>query len=468
MDILHQPNDIIDNRYRIVVPLGQGGSGTTYEAEDLTTCQRVAIKVIGLQQVEDWKILELFEREAKVLETLNHPGIPNYLNYFHTDTVTNRRFYLVQELVAGLSLADWVKQGWHADEFKVKEIAIKILEILNYLHCLHPPVIHRDIKPHNILLCHDGRVFLVDFGAVQEVYHKTLIRGGTFVGTLGYMPLEQMRGQAFFASDLYALGATLVFLLTHRVPADLPQIRMKLDFRSRVQISPEFADWLEKMLEPAIEDRFKSAAEALKALQSNLAIAPTFHDLPPVRRQPKGSRLILRKTSEQFLLENPPVGFNTGTLVLGIFSLVWSFFAFQLTLPLLGFLFQGLILMSFNFPALFLSGLLIIPVWLVSLGTLAGCLYTIDGRVYLEVNRKNFYVGIKCFSWSWQTSGPTNTIDKIELEVNSFNQGQKTTQLAIVAGGIKRYFGWWMTPPEKEWVMAELSDFLKKIGQLRG
>ena len=231
---LHQPNDIIAQRYRIVTPLEKGGMGITYEAEDLTNYQRVALKVVSLLEAKDWKILELFEREAKVISHLHHPQIPKYFNYFYIDTEQDRRFYLIRELVSGNSLATWVEKGWHPTETQVKQVAIQVLEILSYLHQLNPPIIHRDIKPENIILQPDGKIFLVDFGAVQDIYRQTVSFSGTFVGTIGYMPPEQLRGKAYSASDLYSLGATLLYLLTHRLPDELPQKRMKIDFRSCV------------------------------------------------------------------------------------------------------------------------------------------------------------------------------------------------------------------------------------------
>ncbi|WP_310489145.1 protein kinase domain-containing protein [Chamaesiphon sp. VAR_69_metabat_338] len=104
----------------------------------------------------------------------------------------------------------------------------------------------------------DGRVFLVDFGAVQNVDRNTLLKGSTVAGTFGYMAPEQFRGAAVPASDLYGLGATILYLLTHRSPADLPQERLKLSFRAHVNISSHFADWLELMLEPDPAERFSS------------------------------------------------------------------------------------------------------------------------------------------------------------------------------------------------------------------
>lgn len=102
----------IDNRYQIIDILGQGGMGTTYKARDLITSSEVVLKVISLRQVKNWKIIELFEREANILGSLDHPFIPKYLNYFELDTDNDRFFYLVQELVQGKSLFQLVKQNW--------------------------------------------------------------------------------------------------------------------------------------------------------------------------------------------------------------------------------------------------------------------------------------------------------------------------------------------------------------------
>ena len=150
------------------------------------------------------------------------------------------------------------------------------MEILVYLHSQTPPVIHRDIKPENIVFkspldSHkekDGAVCLVDFAAVQNTYNNTLMRGSTVVGTYGYMAPEQFLGQAVPATDLYGLGATLLYLLTHRSPAELPTNILEKDFRSQIQISAAFADWLEEAIAPDLENRFNSAREALELLRN--------------------------------------------------------------------------------------------------------------------------------------------------------------------------------------------------------
>jgi serine/threonine protein kinase len=267
MEIANASGTIVDARYQLVELLGEGGSGSTYSAIRLEDGATVAIKILSLRHLNDWKQLELFEREAKVLAQLNHPQIPNYLEYFHVDTPSNRAFYIVQQLAPGKPLTAWVQSGWRGTEAEVRNIASQLLEILQYLHQQSPPLIHRDLKPHNIIRNDDGRVFLVDFGAVQDVYHNTLLKGSTVAGTYGYMAPEQFRGAAVPASDLYGLGATILYLLTHRSPADLPQERLKLSFRAHVNISDRFADWLETMLEPDTSARFPSVDIALTALQ---------------------------------------------------------------------------------------------------------------------------------------------------------------------------------------------------------
>ena len=254
--------------YDILGILGEGGSGVTYHAIDPRTQQPVALKALSLHQMNDWKAIELFEREAKVLSTLDRDGIPKYLDYFTTDLDGDRYFYIVQSLAPGKTLLEWMRLGWRVTEAELKPIIIQILEILIYLHRHYPPIVHRDLKPSNILKTEDGKIYLVDFGAVQQTYHDTFMRGSTVVGTYGYMAPEQFRGQAVPATDLYGLGATILHLLTHRSPAEIPQDGLRLNFRDRLQVSSSFADWLERMLEPDVGSRFSSSTKALEVLKN--------------------------------------------------------------------------------------------------------------------------------------------------------------------------------------------------------
>lgn len=263
-----QAGEILNQKYKIIEIIGEGGTGITYKAIALRTEELVAIKNLSLRGLDNWKQIELFEREAKILATLNHQRIPKYLDYFCLDCDSSRDFYLVQQLAPGKSLFELVKDGWRTTETEIKSIAEQILEILIYLHELVPAVIHRDIKPQNLIRSDDGKIFLVDFGAVQNTYYTNFKQGSTVVGTYGFMAPEQFRGQAIAATDLYNLGATLVYLLTHHPPAELPHHKLKINFRDRVQVSHQFATWLDKLIEPNIEDRFTSASSALTELRS--------------------------------------------------------------------------------------------------------------------------------------------------------------------------------------------------------
>ncbi|VEP17398.1 Ankyrin repeat protein,protein kinase family protein [Hyella patelloides LEGE 07179] len=297
----YQPGDIVKDRYRITNILGKGGVAITYQAINLETNSHVAIKVISLKQLDNWKQIELFQREAEVLAKLEHPAIPKYIDYFDIETETDKAFYIVQQQAPGKSLFELVESGWRTTEAEVKKIAQQILAILTYLHSLDPPVIHRDIKPNNLIRSDDGTIYLVDFGAVQNTYYNTLMQGSTVVGTYGYMAPEQFRGKAVPATDLYSLGATILYLLTHRSPAELPQDTLKLDFRSSVNISDSFADWLDKILEPDLDERFADAEVALAEL------------------------LASKKVKQRKLITGVGIGVLCLSLIWGVSSYKWFF-----------------------------------------------------------------------------------------------------------------------------------------------
>ena len=265
-------SQILQERYQLEKKLGQNAGRQTWLAQDLSQSppQPVIVKLLAFNPQMNWDELKLFEREAQVLNHLNHPQIPQYRNYFSIDRQTGGGlpwFGLVQEYIQGKSLQAWLDQGERFSETQIRQIAISVLNILIYLHELSPPVFHRDIKPSNLILANDNQVYLVDFGAVQD---RATAEGVTFtvVGTSGYTPPEQLWGRTVAGSDLYALGATLIHLLTATPPTELPQYQMRIQFSDRVWITPHFLQWLQTLTEPSPERRFNSAREALLALQS--------------------------------------------------------------------------------------------------------------------------------------------------------------------------------------------------------
>jgi hypothetical protein len=179
--------DVLHSRYKVEGPIGRGGNAVTYHCTDQQTGQGVAIKVLSLRGLRNWKQLDLFQREAQILKNLDQPGIPAYIDSFEDDTPTDRCFFLVQNLIQGASLEELVMQGWRVEESEVERVAVQLLEILKYLSTRRPPVVHRDVKPSNIILetgQPGGNVFLVDFGGVQAVVSADDQFGSTIIGTL--------------------------------------------------------------------------------------------------------------------------------------------------------------------------------------------------------------------------------------------------------------------------------------------
>ncbi len=435
---LHQAGEIIGDRYQVITPLGQGGSATTYASNDLWQGQRVAIKVLSLRQLSDWKTLDLFEREVKTLKNLNHPQIPKYLDYFTIDTEEDRRFYLVQELAEGESLDQAMRYGWRPTEAELQVIARQMLDILSYLHSLNPPVIHRDIKPQNIIRTPDNRIYLVDFGAVQDLYKYTFAK--TFVGTLGYMPPEQFRGEACPASDLYALGATLLFLLTHRDPADLPQKRLKIDFRDRIATSKHFKDWLEKMLEPAVEDRFQSAQQALQALEGKTALLTRTKY---TSRAPKGSRVQIQRTADKMTIRIPSekrfrdiamniamgIGINLPIVLLMPFLLFLMYF---LLLPLL-------------------LGIFIYILTMVAITRL---------EYRLEFTERFFQIHESLFGIDLKTKAGL-IADIVKVEKEEFWTGNRRISQCVLWEGVKKHtFARHLTEIEQDWIVQSICDYI--------
>lgn len=260
--------DFSSHHYRIEKELGHNRAGgrVTYLAADTRSQQLVVIKQFQFAKSgSSWAEFDAYDREIQVLKELNHRGIPHYLDAFQTDA----GFCMVQEYKQAESLA--VSRSFSPDE--IRQIAIAALEVLVYLQNRIPPVIHRDIKPENILVNDRGEVFLVDFGFARvgegEVGVSSVVKG-----TLGFMPPEQLfNRQLSEASDLYGLGMTLICLLTgtksDRI-GDLVDISYRVSFKHLVpKLSFHWVNWLDKMVEPRLKDRFPNAVTALTAIPSS-------------------------------------------------------------------------------------------------------------------------------------------------------------------------------------------------------
>ncbi|WP_052334307.1 serine/threonine protein kinase [Kamptonema formosum] len=311
-----QAEQVFQGRYQLHRQLGHNAGRQTWLADDIVSHQPVIVKLLAFSPQMQWEELKLFEREAQVLKQLSHPKIPRYRDYFSVDKQAGSGlcwFGLVHDYIAGESLQQLLDTGKHFTEVQVSSIATGILEILTYLHELNPPVLHRDIKPSNLILGEDEQVYLVDFGAVQD---PVAVEGATFtvVGTAGYAPVEQFWGRAVPASDLYALGATLIHLLTGTPPVDLPQKNLRIEFRDRVSVNRNFVRWIEDLTEPDLKRRFSSARQALEYLKAGCK----SRQMPTIPK-PAGSRVQLSNSASHLRIVIPPQRILIG----GVFRIFW-------------------------------------------------------------------------------------------------------------------------------------------------
>ena len=254
---------LLPARYELGRMLGAGAFGTTYAAHDRETGVEVAVKVVDPANMGDWKSIELFEREIRVLRMLDHPGIPAYVDARPLQPEGSP--YLVQALAPGQTLEALLAVR-RFTETDLAALAGQVLDILAYLSALHPVIVHRDVKPANVLLAQDGRVSLVDFGSVRDAAQVDPAGGETVAGTFGYMAPEQLHGEATPASDLYGLGMTLVHLATGQSPSAFERVRLKPAWRPHAQLSRGFEAFIDRLIEPMPDDRYQSATEARAAL----------------------------------------------------------------------------------------------------------------------------------------------------------------------------------------------------------
>ncbi len=265
-----QPGDTLQDRYRIVGTLGAGGFSSVYQARDMrfsNVTKLCAVKEM-LISTPDPKMRELtiksFEREASMLATLDHAAIPKVTDYF----TEGDRSYLILDLVRGKDLEHWLEEHKDLlDQETVIDWTIQLCDALAHLHEQKPqPIVFRDVKPSNIMLDQHNRIRLIDFG-IAKVFETG--DKGTMIGTEGYSPPEQYRGQAEPSGDIYALGATLHHLLTKQDPRLEPPFTFAERPINKVNphVSPAFEAIIMRCLNYDPKERFDNARELQKALE---------------------------------------------------------------------------------------------------------------------------------------------------------------------------------------------------------
>lgn len=280
--------ETIGGRYRIIKHLGNGAFGQTYQAIDTQRPgkPRCAVKHLKPLMANLQMARGRFDTEAAILERLGkHDRIPRLLAHFEE----NQEFYLVQEFIEGEDLSKELLPG---KQFGEEEVVILLRDILEVLEVVHKQgVIHRDLKPPNIMRRQDGRIVLIDFGAVKQISTSAINAGGqaqptVAIGTLGYMPPEQAQGRPRPCSDIYAVGAIAIQALVGESPINLEDLNSgQIIWRDRIEVSPRLGEVLDKMICPNLSDRYQSATEVLQALH-DLMPATTFPQPQPPSTAP--------------------------------------------------------------------------------------------------------------------------------------------------------------------------------------
>ena len=280
---------LLGERYRAVKYISEGGFGRTFKAIDEHRLDTICVIKQFLPQQQGSaaiaKATELFKQEAVRLQDLGkHSHIPDLLAFFEQD----KRLYLVQEFIDGEDLLKELDQKGKFSEKQIKQLLTELLPLLDFVH--QKNVIHRDIKPDNIIRNQKGSLVLIDFGVSKQLSGSVLTRMGTVTGTPGYAAPEQMQGHVFPSSDLYSLAVTCIRLLTGCLLEEkngiwvdelFDPMEMQWVWRQKnVSIGNDLALVLDKMLSFPVRDRYQSATEVLQALNP-VSIPPTQISAPP-------------------------------------------------------------------------------------------------------------------------------------------------------------------------------------------
>ncbi len=319
---------LIDGRYRTTRQLGGGGFSKTYEVfnyslDQLESSEKIA-KVLKVLTHNRPKYVELFEREARVLAQLNHPGIPrvepdDFFTY-HPNNSQDPLYCLVMEKIEGLNLLEYsTRRGNAITQKRAIQWLIQLTTILQEVHKHN--FFHRDIKPSNIMLRVDGQLALIDFGAARQVSETFMTKQsqGQITGVIsaGYTPLEQMHGQAVPQSDFFALGRTFVYLLTGSEPSDFyDSVTDTLNWQEAApDISPEFANFLNYLMARLPHDRPKSASEIRQQLTAIYQkLYPSQRNSPAsAQSSPPSLMPIAEPTQALTMVDAPEQSFSTST-----------------------------------------------------------------------------------------------------------------------------------------------------------
>ena len=443
---------ILGGRYRLVELLGQGAGGSTWRASDASGGTQVVVKALELRRLEGWKDVELLEREARVLRSLDHERIPRYVDSFREEQDGAAVFVLVQEYIPGTSLQDWVANGWRGTETEIREIGAQILRILGYIHSLQPPLVHRDLNPRNLIRREDGQIFLVDFGGVQDAIRLESGSSTTVIGTPGYVPMEQYVGRATVRSDHYAFAATLLFLLSHRSPADFPLSNLKIDFSALSGLSRDLELILANWLEPDEARRTLRPEDALALLEGREPQPGQPAGASTWRRKPHGSRVEVTETADSLIVRFRERG--RGQLAMVGFVILWLA------------LVVGMVVISARTKV----GLIFIyiPFSAVGLIMLHKVFYGLFGRVTLEFSASRGFRWVREFLGKKEIAAPLADVGECIHRTAYLLNNQPLNVLELEVGARTIKFGEFLSDREKHWLAGLINRKVEELAVLAG
>ncbi|HEX7555539.1 MAG TPA: protein kinase [Leptolinea sp.] len=281
-----KPGVILNNRYRIVSVLGQGGMGAVYRAVDERLGSPVAVKE-NLNLAEEFA--RQFKREAVTLGSLRHPALPRVADYF---AFPRQGQYLVMDYIEGEDLRQRIEREGSLPDRDIVLIGEAVCDALIYLHSRVPPVIHRDIKPGNIKITPGQDVYLVDFGLVKQDFGDQATTTGARAMTPGYSPPEQYgTARTDARTDIYSLAATLYAALTGSIPEDsITRATRNVALTPVLTLSPQSSKHLAVVIERGLElnpnDRYQTAAEFRSALLESFELTGSFSSPPRITAPP--------------------------------------------------------------------------------------------------------------------------------------------------------------------------------------
>ncbi len=460
--ILHhpfEPETTVHHRYRILRHLGEGREGAVYLAEDRVTGAEVTLK--AYTWTGSWSVTRAWQREARALETLDHPAIPRYVEHHQLE---DGRLLMVRQYVRGETLEGRISRGERLTTEQILDVTRQTLDVLTYLQTLNPPVIHGDIKPSNLILDDQGRLSIIDFAGVRETLRPRDV-SGLGSGTLGYSAPEQISGRLGLNTDVYALGASVVHLLSHVRPTELPVRGLKLDFAAHVETDGWFRAWLERVLEPNPNDRFADAATAKRAFDAKMNLIGTqtsvpasltsVSDAPLNPSPPPGSQIRVKTQGDALEVVVPGVGFlGRGARALAVFWVLWTthicFVSWVVTsraggnaTPVL------LFLLPFVFVSLFLGGRLA---------------FAMFGTTSLRVMSHSVSVFEKLGPWTRRLEAPLQHWSGARVD-EARTRNTRRRYCAVAVGIQEAKFGHQLSHTEQQWTVALLNAWVARLRQ---